>query len=75
MDKLDYREQISSMLQDTKTYLPVTDKRRNPISSTASLLQRKLGDLKKSGYLTAKEYFKIKPSDPVLTAFYRLSGA
>lgn len=32
MNKLDYREQISSMVQDTKTYLPVTDKHRIPIS-------------------------------------------
>ena len=60
------------MLQDTKTYLPVTDKRRNPVSSTTNLLQRKLGDLKKSGKLTEKEHFKIKPSDPVPAAFHGL---
>ncbi|XP_068691531.1 uncharacterized protein [Montipora foliosa] len=73
MNKVDYKEQISSMLQDTKTYLPVTDKRRNPVSSTTNLLQRKLGELKKSGNLTEKEYFKIKPSDPVpAAAFYGL---
>ena len=60
------------MLQDTKTYLPVTDKRRNPVFSTANLLQRKLGDLKKSGNLVEKEYFKIKPNDPVPAAFYGL---
>ena len=72
MNKVDYKEQISSMLQDTKTYLPVTDKRRNPVSSTTNLLQRKLGELKKSGNLTEKEYFKIKPSDPVPAAFYGL---
>ena len=28
--------------------------------------------IKKSGNLTEKEYFKIKPSDPVAAAFYRL---
>ena len=61
------------MLQDTKTYLPVTDKRRNPVSSTTNLLQRKSGDLKTSGNLTEKEYFKIQPSDPVPAAFYGLS--
>ena len=72
MNKLDYKEQISSMLQDTKTYLPVTDKRRNPVSSTTNLLQRKLRDLKKSGNLTEKEYFRIKPSDPVPADFYVL---
>ena len=72
MNKVAYKEQISSMLQDTKTYLPVTDKRRNPVSSTTNLLQRKLGELKKSGNLTEKEYFKIKPSDPVAAAFYGL---
>ncbi|XP_068674499.1 uncharacterized protein [Montipora foliosa] len=72
MNKLDYKEQISSMLQDTKTYLPVTDKRRNPVSSTTNLLQRKFGELKKSGNLTEKEYFKMKPSDLVPAAFYGL---
>ena len=72
MNKIDYNEQVSSMLQDTKTYLPVTDKRRNPVSSTTNLLQRKLGELKKLGNLTEKEYFKIKPSDPVPAAFYGL---
>ena len=72
MNKDDYKEQISSMLQDTKTYTPVTDKRRNPTSSTANSLQKKLGKLKKSGNLTESEYFKIKPNDPVPAAFYGL---
>ena len=55
----------------TKTYSPVTDKRRNPTSSTANSLQKKLAELKRSGKLTEKEYFKIKPNDPV-AAFYGL---
>ena len=57
MNKLDYKEQISSMLQDTKTYLPVTDKRRNPVSSTANLLQRKLEELKKVGEPNGERVF------------------
>ena len=72
MNKYDYKKQISSMLEDTKTYTPVTDKRRNPTSSTANSLQKKLGELKKSGNLTGSEYFKIKPNDPVPAAFYGL---
>ena len=57
MNKLDYKEQISSMLQDTKTYLPVTDKRRNPVSSTANLLQRKLEELKTVGEPNGERVF------------------
>ena len=72
MNKIDYKKQISAMLQDTKTYSRLNDKRHNPTSSTANSLQRKLADLKKSGNLTDSEYCKIKPNDPVPAAFYGL---
>ena len=46
LNKPDYNEQMTAILQDTKTYAPITDRRRNPTSSTVTTLQRKLLSLK-----------------------------
>ena len=72
LNKPDYNEQVTAILQDTKTYAPITDRRRNPTSSTATTLQKKLLSLKKSGNITDAEYNKLKPNDPVPAAFYGL---
>ena len=52
------------MLQDRKTYQPITDERRNPTTRTTSELQRKLQDLNNSGNLFEEEYKKLQVSDP-----------
>ncbi|KAL9983647.1 hypothetical protein ACROYT_G005850 [Oculina patagonica] len=72
MNKSDYQQEISSMLQDRKTYEPITDKRRNPTAKTAKELQKKLQDLKQSGNLSEQQYKRLQVPDPNPASFYGL---
>ena len=46
MDKDEYKEKVSVLLNDTKTYLKITDKRSNPISSIEKDLNKLLFNIK-----------------------------
>lgn len=51
------------MLDDKMFYKRITDKRRNPNTKTELELEKILKDLKRSGNLTEKEYWQLKPFD------------
>ena len=81
MNSTDYSTKIHELLQDTKTYQKITDKRRNPTSSTEKAkLNKLLLHIKKqpSPYnpnvtqLSPKFYFKLHSTDATPSTFYGL---
>ena len=60
------------MLNDKMVYKRITDKRRNPTTKTELELEKILKDLKRSGNLTEKEYWQVKPFDSSPATFYGL---
>ena len=62
MDRSDYMTQVKEMLQDSKVYKKITDKRRNPTTRTENDLQKMLKTLCDSGHLSELDYWKLRPS-------------
>ena len=61
-----------TMLQDEKTYMPITDKRRSPTSKTTDIVQQKLLELKKAGFIKEEIHKQLRPTNPVPALFYGL---
>ncbi|CAB4029419.1 Hypothetical predicted protein [Paramuricea clavata] len=72
MDRSDYITQVKEMLQDSKVYKTITDKRRNPTTRTENDLQKMLKTLCDSGHLSELDYWKLRPFDSTAAAFYGL---
>ena len=72
MNRTDYQNQVTKMLEDTMVYKHITDKRRNPTTKTELELEKILKDLKRSENLTEKEYWQLKPFDSSPATFYGL---
>jgi G:T-mismatch repair DNA endonuclease (very short patch repair protein) len=72
MNRTDYQNQVTKMLEDTMVHKHITDKRRNPTTKTELELEKILKDLKRSENLTEKEYWQLKPFDSSPATFYGL---
>jgi uncharacterized protein YajQ (UPF0234 family) len=72
MDRSDYITQVKEMLQDSKVYKKITDKRRNPTTRTENDLQKMLKTLCDSGHLSESDYWKLRHFDSTAAAFYGL---
>ena len=70
MNRTDYQNQVTKMLEDTMVYNHITDKRRNPTTKTELELENVFKDLKRSENLTEKEYWQLKPFDSSPATFY-----
>jgi hypothetical protein len=73
MDRSAYITQVKEMLQDSKVYKNITDKRKNPTTRTENDLQKMLKTICDSGYLSESDYcMKLRPFDSTAAAFYGL---
>ena len=72
MNSTDYQSQVTEMLNDKMVCKRITDKRRNPTTKAELELEKILKDLKRSGNLTEKEYWQLKPFDSSPATFYGL---
>jgi len=80
MNTNDYTDKINNLLNDDKTYHKITDKRRNPTSSTEKSLNKLLLQIKdqpvshdsSKKQLEPKLYYKLHSTDSTPASFYGL---
>ncbi|KAL9961859.1 hypothetical protein ACROYT_G030890 [Oculina patagonica] len=80
MNTNDYVDKINNLLNDEKTYHKITDKRRNPTSSTEKSLNKLLLQIKhqpashdsSKKQLEPKLYYKLHSTDSTPASFYGL---
>ena len=80
MNTNDYTEKVNNLLNDGKTYQKITDKRRNPTSSTEKSLNKLLLQIKDQPaphdsdkkQLEPKLYHKLHSTDSTPASFYGL---
>ena len=80
MNTNDYTEKVNNLLNDGKTYQKITDKRRNPTSSTEKSLNKLLLQIKDQPAphdsdekpLEPKLYHKLHSTDSTPASFYGL---
>ena len=80
MNSADYSNKNLELLQDTNTYQKITDKRRNPTSSTEKSLNQLLRKIKdqpsprdpSKPQLDTKLYYKLHSTDATSATFYGL---
>ena len=80
MNTNDYTDKVNNLLKDDKTYHKITDKRRNPTSSTEKSLNKLLLKSKdqpashdsNKKQLEPKLYYKLHSTDSTPASFYGL---
>ena len=80
MNTNDYTEKVNNLLNDDKTYQKITDKRKNPISSSEKSLNKLLLQIKDQPapqdsdkkQLEPKLYHKLHSTDATPASFYGL---
>ena len=80
MNTHDYTDKINNLLNDEKTYCRITDKRRNPTSSTEKSLNKLLLQIKdqptshdnNKKQLEPSLYYKLHSTDSTPASFYGL---
>ena len=80
MNSNDYTDKINNLLNDDKTYHKITDKRRNPTSSTEKSLNKLLLQIKdqpaphddSKKQLEPKLHYKLHSTDSTPASFYGL---
>ena len=55
MDSDEYKQKVSALLNDTKTYLQITDKRLNPTTSVEKHLNKLLLNIKVDNTVTTPQ--------------------
>ena len=65
INRTDYQNQVTKMLEDKTVYKHITDKRRKPTTKTELELEKILKDLKRSENLTKQEYWQLRWLDTV----------
>ena len=80
MNTNEYTDKVNNLLNDDKTYHKITDKRRNPTSSTEKSLNKLLLQIKDqpASYDSSKEqleqklFYKLHSTDSTPASFYGL---
>ena len=70
MDKSKYHKQVNVVLQEQAVYTRIRGRKRNPTTKVEMESQNRLKNLKRSGNLTGKEYWRLRSFDSCPAMFY-----